>query len=42
LLLKCTSKDNGGYFQKLSWGSKTLDMTSEGLEEILKEQAKTF
>ena len=25
----------GGYFEKLSKGSKTLDMTSEGLGEVL-------
>ena len=24
----------GGYFEKLSYGSETLDMTSEGLEEM--------
>ena len=24
-----------GYFEKLSYGSETLDMTSEGLEEML-------
>jgi hypothetical protein len=26
--------DKGGYFQKLSYGSETSDMTSKGLEEM--------
>ena len=26
----------GGYFEKLSYGSETLDMTSEGLGEMFK------
>jgi hypothetical protein len=33
----CTSiyfGGHGGYFQKLFWGSKTLDITSEGLGEM--------